>query len=50
MLEEVLEEFEDGDAPPGEAPEEAPGAPQAFLDAVPEIPEEAEFEEVVELD
>ena len=46
---QLLDQLEHGDAPPEEAPE-VPGAPQAFLDAAPEIPEEAELEEVVELD
>ena len=38
-----------GEVPIEAAPED-PKVPQAFLDAAPEIPEEAELEEVVELD
>ena len=42
---ELLDEMQHGDAPLEEAPED-PGVPQAFLDAAPKIPEEAELEEV----
>lgn len=45
---QLLDQLKDGDAPPEEAPEEAPGVPQAFLDAAPIIADPSAIQAIEE--